>query len=220
MTALQEVPLRRCLCLFAALCASAGAQETKAAVAQLHQALAGSWAGTLEYRDFSEASSSSKRTKLPTWLTIEPAEGILRFSYVYDDGPNKTVKETVAVRIDSVAATYTISDPADKSETVYAISGLSNLKEGRGVLVLTGSGTENAEPVKVRTTLRIGRNILEDDAGDRRLGDVSFVPARVHAHAHRAPLRGRTGCPYGPERLGHKGANAAWHADRLPQRKR
>jgi hypothetical protein len=49
-------------------------------------------------------------------------------------GPAKTVEETSLIRIDQLQA-------------------------GRGVLTLTGKGTENEAPVEVRTTLRVGRNI-------------------------------------------------------------
>jgi hypothetical protein len=38
---------------------------------------------------------------------------------------------------------------------------LDQLRQGLGILTLTGAGTENGKPVEVRTTLRIGRNILE-----------------------------------------------------------
>ena len=37
----------------------------------------------------------------------------------------------------------------------------AELKEGRGTLTLTGSGTDNRAPADVRITIRIGRNILE-----------------------------------------------------------
>ncbi len=127
----------------------------------LQRALAGSWAGTLEYRDYSESAASSKRVKLPTWLDIEPVGADLRFRYVYDDGPTKTVTEMSIVRIDPATARYTASNRSGKVEDSYAIAGLDQLRQGRGTLILTGTGTENNAPVEVRTTLRIGRNILE-----------------------------------------------------------
>jgi hypothetical protein len=128
---------------------------------EIQRAVSGAWVGTLEYRDFSEPATSSKRVKLPTWLKIEPSGGDLRFDYIYDDGPSKTVKETALIRIDPAAARYTVLDEAGKAEESYAIVGLSQLRSGRGSLTLTGSGTENGAAVEVRTTMRIGRNILE-----------------------------------------------------------
>jgi len=48
--------------------------------------------------------------------------------------------------------------PAKTVTKEEVIPGLASVRDGRGTLVLTGPG--NA-PVHVRTTLRIGRNILE-----------------------------------------------------------
>jgi hypothetical protein len=151
----------RPLLLLAVSVVLAPAQNTSTINTEIQQALVGAWVGTLEYRDFSEAATSAKRVKLPTWLTIERAGADLRFLYVYDDGPTKTVKETSVVRIDPSTPRYTILDAAGKVEDSYAIAGLAQLKSGRGSLTLTGSGTENGAAVEVRTTLRIGRNILE-----------------------------------------------------------
>ena len=127
----------------------------------LHRALAGSWAGVLEYRDYAEPSTSSKRVKLPTWLTIEPAGDALKFRYVYDDGPSKTVTETEVVQIDVATATYQVLTPDLKKKDAYDVAVLASLREGKGTHILSGPGTENNAPVNVRTTLRIGRNILE-----------------------------------------------------------
>jgi hypothetical protein len=128
-------------------------------VADLQHALAGAWVGILEYRDFSEPATSTKRVKLPTWLNVDAAGADLKFHYVYDDGPSKTVEETSLIRIDALR--YIVMDAKGKVEDTYAISGLDQLRSGRGVLTLTGKGTENGAPVDVRTTLRVGRNILE-----------------------------------------------------------
>ena len=122
------------------------APSSTAEVAQLHGVLAGSWAGTLEYRDFSEPATSTKRVKLPTWLSIELTGPGLRFHYIYDDGPNKTVTETSLARIDSATARYSIMDPAGKVTESYAIAGLAQLREGRCNLTLTGTGTKVMPP--------------------------------------------------------------------------
>ncbi len=131
------------------------------AAKELDAALVGSWVGTLEYRDYSEPATSSKRVKLPTWLSISQAGDNLRLEYVYDDGPSKTVKESSLVHIDAGSATYTTMDTGGKLEDTYRVTGLEQLRLGRGILTLTGAGTEDGKRVEVRTTLRIGRNILE-----------------------------------------------------------
>lgn len=136
----------------------ASAQDTPGA---LQKAMTGTWVGTLEYRDFSEPAASTKRVKLPAWLTVEAKGNDLLFHYIYDDGPSKVVTEDSVVRIDTNAATYAVSDKADKPGDTYAITGLGQLREGRGTLTLTGPGTENDAKVEVRTTLKIGRNIIE-----------------------------------------------------------
>ena len=145
------------LLAFSALTGRLQAQTT----AELQQAMVGSWAGTLEYRDFSEPATSAKRVKLPMWLGIEAAGAGLRFSYIYDDGPAKTVTETSLVKIDPATARYNVLDSSGKLESSYAIAGLAQLQQGRGSLTLTGKGTENQVAVDVRTTIRVGRNILE-----------------------------------------------------------
>ena len=126
----------------------------------LRTALTGNWVGTLEYRDFSEPATSTKRVKLPTWLTIEPSAADLAFRYIYDDGPTKTVIETSIVKINSDATQYT--EKGEKSESNYTVAGADKLKQGRGTLILSGKGTDNDKPVVVRVTLKVGRNIVEE----------------------------------------------------------
>jgi hypothetical protein len=50
-------------------------------------ALTGEWAGYLEYRDYSEPPTSTKRVQLPMWLTVRSNAAGLSFHYIYDDGP-------------------------------------------------------------------------------------------------------------------------------------
>ncbi len=128
---------------------------------QLTHALEGNWTGTLEYRDYAEAADSEKRVKLPTWLKVSANSGDLRFEYVYDDGPDKVVREISTVRIDAAGASYSVVGSDAKVQDRYSVAGLGNLIEGRGTLTLTGPGTENKMPVNVRTTIRIRRNLLE-----------------------------------------------------------
>ncbi|MDP9049927.1 MAG: hypothetical protein M3O31_04275 [Acidobacteriota bacterium] len=150
-----------CAGVVCALAQGAPSVKKQSADAELKQALAGMWVGTLEYRDYSEPAESRKRVKLPTWLSVELAPGGLRFRYTYDDGPTKVVTDEEVVRIDTLAAHYETLGADGKVADSYSIAGLDALREGRGVLMLTGKGTENDATVDVRTTLRIGRNILE-----------------------------------------------------------
>lgn len=109
---------------------------------EVQRALVGSWTGVLEYRDYSEPPTSTKREKLPTWLTVEADGADLKFRYTYDDGPNKTVTGSDTVHFDPAAVA-------------------AQLKNGRGTIVVTGTATENDKPVPTRTTWHIRRNILE-----------------------------------------------------------
>ncbi len=84
------------------------ARQNKAAPAAgvnldlLYAGFVGEWVGHIEYRDFGDNS----RVLLPTWLEIsrDPDGRSLRFAYIYDDGPNKTVKQISLVAIDAAAA--------------------------------------------------------------------------------------------------------------------
>ena len=130
------------------------------ALADLQHALQGRWVGVLEYRDYSEPASSSKRVKLPTWLEVSQSGVDLQWHFVYDDGPAKTVTDDETVSIDIPDARYKVRQH-DGKEELYIVSGLQELKMGRGTLTLTGPGTESGRPVSIRITLRVGRNLLE-----------------------------------------------------------
>ncbi len=154
-----------------------GQQAAIAPLQQLDAALVGDWTGVLEYRDFSEPPTSTKRVKLPTWLKVTASSGSLRFRYTYDDGPGKTVVSTELITLDRQRSLWT-SVSEDKPEArphVDAIDRLDKLKSGRGVLVLTGPALESGQPVELRTTMRIGRNLLDILRESRRPGaEFSF----------------------------------------------
>lgn len=84
----------RLLCLSALLTVGVQTAAEQSAQAQtsdraLTAALLGRWVGVLEYRDYSEPPTSTKRVQLPAWLTIRPVpEGVFLES-TYDDGPSK-----------------------------------------------------------------------------------------------------------------------------------
>jgi hypothetical protein len=122
--------------------------------------LAGDWVGVLEYRDF----QSDARVQLPTWLSVRPASDAnsVALTYTYDDGPTKTVIEKSTVSIDSTLKRYTVTSDRDHSSDSYQVEGLENLiAKHRGVLVLSGSGTENDKKVDVRITITVGRNLYK-----------------------------------------------------------
>ena len=127
--------------------------------AALTQAILGHWTGVLEYRDYSEPATSTKRVQLPTWLYIRTQPEGLRFEYVYDDGPGKTVTSLPTVVIDVAERTYKVI-ATDAVAEAYAISGIETLRDGRGTLLLTGSGTDNGKPAEIRTTFIVHRNLL------------------------------------------------------------
>jgi hypothetical protein len=143
----------------------------------LRTALLGDWVGVLEYRDYSEPATSTKRVNLPTWLTIsEPkAAHSLKWHYTYDDGPTKVVEETDIVDFDSVASTYSESDNGKPSQ-IFKVAGYDTLRSGRGSLTLTGTGTDNDKPSETRITMQIGRNLLTIVEETRTAGsNDSFV---------------------------------------------
>ena len=118
----------------------------------LTAALAGNWTGTLEYRDY----RSDRRVTLPTTLAVS-GDGInvLLFSYVYDDGPGKTVRSTDRITIDPVARTYRIQNGDGTYDATFAASGLAEFGPASHTVVLTGKGEENGVAVDLRTTLTL-----------------------------------------------------------------
>lgn len=134
-------------------------QGSEPSQSDLRGALVGEWVGVLEYRDYSEPVASTKRVDLPTWLSIT-GDGPLLWHYVYDDGPGKVVDEVDVVTFDTDQAKYHSVDNG-KPGAVLSVMGYAGLKAGRGVLVMTGPGTENGKPTEMRQTLTIRRNLLE-----------------------------------------------------------
>ena len=132
--------------------------EAGSALPQIFSALSGAWTGQLEYRDF----QTDKRVFLPTWLDIaaSPDGKSLQFTYVYDDGPTKTITERSTLSLDLANKRATLTSDRDHSADTYSIEGLEKLRpSGFGDLVLTGTGTENDKPVDVRISLTLNRNL-------------------------------------------------------------
>ncbi len=113
------------------------------AAAALTAALAGNWAGTLDYRDYQDDS----RVTLPTLMT---ATG-LALAWTFDDGPGKTVRSRQSWSFTPDAKTLTISgDHSRESLTVVELRQSSN---GALTIVADGVGEENGQQVMVREIL-------------------------------------------------------------------
>jgi hypothetical protein len=116
---------------------------------------AGSWTGTLEYRDY----SSDARSTLPTTVSsrLESEGKSLALDFVYDEGNGQSVKNEDRIRIDLGAKTFDWG-PRDKPGKVnhYTVTGFDELAaQGSGKLILTGTGEENGKPVAVRETITL-----------------------------------------------------------------
>lgn len=148
--------------------------------------IVGDWVGVLEYRDF----QSDARVQLPTWLSVRPASDAnsVTLTYTYDDGPAKTVIEKSTVSIDSALKRYTVTSDRDHSTDSYQVEGLESLAaKHRGVLVLSGSGTENDKKVDVRITITIGRNLYKF-VKETRLPGQDFLFRDGYTFTRRDPL--------------------------------
>jgi hypothetical protein len=138
---------------------STSTQHASADVTELQSALRGDWVGVLQYRDYSEPPTSTKRVDLPTWLTIS-GEHSDHWRYIYDDGPTKTVVEDDSIIFDPVAKTYSESSNG-KPANVYQVSGFDTLKAGRGILQMSGRGNDNGAPSEIHMVITVRRNLLE-----------------------------------------------------------
>ena len=140
------------------------AQTTAAAVSaqtggELQTAMSGDWTGVLEYRDYSEPVTSTKRVKLPTWLTVKQTPTGLTFHYIYDDGPNKVVDETLNMSFDVAGSTLQITNDKGHVET-YKVDGYNSLRNGRGDLTILCPTVDNDRPAESRITIGVRRNLL------------------------------------------------------------
>ncbi len=156
--------------------ATARAQAPAPAHSDIHANFVGDWTGQLEYRDY----TTNERVFLPTWLKISEAADhrALTFSYVYDDGPTKIVREHVTFALDPVARKATTTDVDDSTKgkvttSSYDVSGLEEFtKTGRGVLTLTGPGMDNDKRVEVRLTITVRRNLYTSRKEIRPIGST------------------------------------------------
>lgn len=181
MAALRRTHTMRALILLGSLLlpATLPAQTTAAAVAtqtgtELQSAMSGDWTGVLEYRDYSEPATSTKRVKLPTWLNVKQTTTGLTFHYIYDDGPNKVVDETLNISFDVAGSTLRITNDKGHVET-YKVDGYNGLRNGRGDLTILGPTIDNDRPAECRITIGVRRNLLTWNEEVRPTSQVPFA---------------------------------------------
>lgn len=149
---------------------STQAQTPAAPQQDLNTNFVGKWTGQLEYRDF----QSNAQVFLPTWLSVVETgdKRSLQFSYIYDDGPSKVVRELMTVTLDPVTSKIGFTSDREHTTETYAVQGLEEFaKLGRGTLILTGPGKENSKPVDVRITLTLRRNLYTYRKETREQGE-------------------------------------------------
>jgi hypothetical protein len=141
-------------------------------VAALTTALAGSWTGRLDYRDYQDDT----RASLPTLMS---ANG-LALSWSFDDGPGKTVKSAESWSFTPDGKTLTIAGA--KSRETLAVAEMRTGANGAITLVLEGMGEENGGKVMVR-------EILTRDGPVLRLTRMSRTPGQPFIMRHSYQLR-------------------------------
>jgi len=151
-----------CLTITLSMTATAVAQDTPHPLAA---ALVGSWSGTLEYRDF----RTDRRVTLPTTLVVASREGnALTFDYTYDEGKGRFVRSSSVVTITTLPPTYRVQSSDGTNDTTFDASGLSDIRQGAGTVILSGRGRENERDVDVRTTVTITPSTLTMRRDTRR----------------------------------------------------
>ena len=153
--------------------ASAQASPQQSAREQLYGALAGSWRGTLEYRDYKDPS---RRTTLPTALdgTRAADSGSVTLAFNYEDGPGKIVRESNRLTLDAAGKTLTWT--SGSSNQRYTVQSFEAPRPGHALkIVLEGEGTDNDEPATIRETLVAGPNKLQILKETRPSGKSEFA---------------------------------------------
>ena len=132
--------IKHCMMLAAACCLN-----TTVLAADLAQALAGSWTGSLQYRDF----GNDKQVVLPTTVTFSGPATALQGDYVYDDGPGKTVRSRERWSLARDGSTITLEPSGTPARVTSNVDG-----SGADLtLEADGTGVENKQAVAVRTVV-------------------------------------------------------------------
>lgn len=109
--------------------------------ALIAQTLAGSWTGTLDYRDY----GNDQRASLPTILESDGAT----LDWTFDDGPGKTVRTSETWLFDNSKQLLTVTN--DGKDAVYRLSELRQSQDGDVVtLVADGFTLEHGTKVVTR----------------------------------------------------------------------
>ena len=141
---------------------------------ELRHAMVGDWAGVLEYRDYSESDTSTKRVQLPAWLNISSSGDTLTERFIYDDGPTKVVEETLTLAFNVAASTYQITSDKNRTES-YRVEGYSALHAGLGSLIITGPTIDNNRPAETRIVLTVRRNLLTWTEENRAVATEPYI---------------------------------------------
>ena len=154
-----------CGCLALTLSMAAVGADREDPRHPLAAALVGSWSGTLEYRDY----STDRRVTLPTTLVVASREGAaLTLDYTYDEGRGRFVRSSQVVTITAAPPTYRVQSSDGTNDTTFDASGLSEVRDGTGTVVLRGRGRENDRDVELRTTVTVTPKTLTMRRDSRR----------------------------------------------------
>ena len=123
--------------------------DTAAVVAK---ALKGDWAGTLDYRDYSDDS----RETLPTLMQSDGA----MLSWTFDDGPGKTVRSSETWVFDATGQALTITAGKNAPDHWRVLEAHTSADGASLTIVLEGESTENGRSVIARKVLTRDGNRL------------------------------------------------------------
>ncbi|MEA1618006.1 S41 family peptidase [Erythrobacter sp. T5W1-R] len=116
--------------------------DTAAAVSK---ALAGDWAGTLDYRDFSDDSRE-------TLTTLMRSDGAV-LSWTFDDGPGKTMRSSDTWVFDAAGQALTITAGKNAPDQWRVLESRISADGESLTIVLEGESRENGRSVTVRKIL-------------------------------------------------------------------
>ena len=154
---------------------SAPAEETN--ISQLlENSLAGRWTGTLDYRDY----GTDDRVTLPTLLESDGQ----RLSWIYDDGPGKTVRESVHWTFENAGRTLTIGNGSGPE--TWRLAEAHSAADGTVTLAFDGERFENGQKL-------IARIVLTRSGGKLRLTRMSRAEGEPFLMRHSYELRLQSG---------------------------
>jgi Peptidase family S41 len=129
----------------------------------LSGAFAGTWTGTLDYRDYSDDT----RETLPTLMQSDG----LTLAWTFDDGPGKTVRSSETWAVDPAGQTVTISG-GNGAPSLWRVAEARASADGSSLtIVLDGSGEENGRIVMARKILTRDGNRLRITKQTRVAGE-------------------------------------------------